>query len=430
MTTTATVERVRTESRAGMRRKNRAEGPSKGLLAVIGAVASVVLLVAGGLLVASGSGSLSRDPQVTATVPAEAGLIQGAAGVQYQGVHVGSVVGIDAGVTSSRLTMQLGKDKIVEIPASVMVRIVPRTLFGDVFIELVPPENPEIGPRLSGGAEVAVDTSDEAVQLANLYYRAADLLEQLRPEQLATALDAVSQALEGRGESLGATIDRMAALTADLGPLVDAGIAAAPQMAAVAESMSAATDDVITVMQNASELSRIALANEDGIARLLSGGAVLGAQGADVLSANTDNMIAVVRNGAPVVGAFAGNTEGLDETFEYLGIFGEAGARVFSTGRFNITAIADFADPMPYTSADCPRYPGMEGSNCGDPVQTSATGRGQVVSAAEESEPLGFLEQISAGVDPADPAALLRDPSTAASVLLGPLVRGTAVSVP
>lgn len=413
-----------------MRRKNRAEGPSKGLLAVIGAVASVVLLVAGGLLVASGSGSLSRDPQVTATVPAEAGLIQGAAGVQYQGVHVGSVVGIDAGVTSSRLTMQLGKDKIVEIPASVVVRIVPRTLFGDVFIELVPPENPVIGPRLSGGAEVAVDTSDEAVQLANLYYRAADLLEQLRPEQLATALDAVSQALEGRGESLGATIDRMAALTADLGPLVDAGIAAAPQMAAVAESMSAATDDVITVMRNASELSRIALANEDGIARLLSGGAVLGAQGADLLSANTDNMIAVVRNGAPVVGAFAGNTAGLDETFEYLGIFGEAGARVFSTGRFNITAIADFADPMPYTSADCPRYPGMEGSNCGDPVQTSATGRGQVVSAAAESEPLGFLEQISAGVDPADPAALLRDPSTAASVLLGPLVRGTAVSIP
>ncbi|TCN49015.1 virulence factor Mce-like protein [Rhodococcus sp. SMB37] len=413
-----------------MRRKNRTEGPSKGVLAVIGAVASVVLLVVGGLLVASGAGSLSRDPRVTATVPAEAGLIHGAAGVQYQGVHVGSVVGIDAGVASSRLTMQLGQDRIAEIPASVMVRIVPRTLFGDVFIELVPPGNPAIGPRLSGGDEVTVDTSDEAVQLANLYYRAADLLEQLRPEQLATALDAVSQALEGRGESLGATIDRMAALTEDLGPLVDAGIAAAPQMAAVAESMSAATDDVITVMQNASELSRIALSNEDGIARLLSGGAALGAQGADLLSSNTGNMIAVVRNGAPVVGAFAGNTEGLDETLKYLGIFGEAGARVFSTGRFNITAIADLADPMPYTSADCPRYPGMEGSNCGDPVQTSATARRQVVSAAEESEPLGFLEQISAGVDPADPAALLRDPSTAASVLLGPLVRGAAVSIP
>ncbi len=58
-----------------MRRKNRTEGLSKGVLAVIGAVASVVLLVVGGLLVAYGAGSLSRDPQVTATVPAEAGLI-------------------------------------------------------------------------------------------------------------------------------------------------------------------------------------------------------------------------------------------------------------------------------------------------------------------------------------------------------------------
>lgn len=430
MTSTATIERSRTGSTVARQRRNRTGGPGRGALAAIGAIASVVLIIIGGLLVASGAGVLSRDPQVNATVPAEAGLIQGAAGVQYQGVHVGSVIGIDAGVASSRLTMQLGEDGIAEIPASVVARIVPRTLFGDVFIELVPPENPEIGPRLSDGAEVVFDTSDEAVQLADLYYRAADMLEQLRPEQLSIALDAVSQALEGRGEALGVTIDRMAALTEDLGPLVDTGIAAAPQMAAVAESMSAATDDVITVMQNASELSRIALEHEDGIARLLSGGAALGTQGADLLSANTDNMIAVVRNGAPVVGAFAGNTEGLDATLKNVGIFGEAGARVFSTGRFNITAIADFADPMPYTSADCPRYPGMEGSNCGDPVQTSATSRRQVVSGVAESAPLGFLEQISAGIDPADPAALLHDPSTAASVLLGPLVRGAAVSIP
>ncbi|MEE2030820.1 MCE family protein [Rhodococcus chondri] len=411
------------------RRRNRHDGLGRGMLAVIGVVATAVIVVAGTLLVASGSGSLSRDPEVTAVLPAEAGPIFGSAGVQYQGVHVGSLVGLDAGVTRSRLTMQIRADKIREIPASVKMRVVPRTLFGDVFLDLVAPENPAIGPRLTDGSEVAVDTSAEAAQLSNLYYRSAALLAELRPDQLATALDAMSQALQGRGATLGRTIDRMAALSEDLGPLVEAGLAASPQVAGVTESMSAATDDVVAVMRNASELSEIVLAREDGIGRLLAGGAALSVEGAGVLDANTDNTIAIVRNGAPVIGAFAGDTAGLDETLRYLSIFGEAGGRVFSTGRFNITAVADPADPMPYTSADCPRYPGLDGSNCGDPVRTSSVER-QPILAAAERQPLGFLEQIAGGADPADPAATRFDPSTAASILLAPLVRGTAVSIP
>lgn len=408
---------------------NKTAGLSRPALALVGMVSTVVLVVTGVLLVASGAGSLSRDPKVTATLPADAGLIFGSAGVQYQGVHVGSLVGLDAGVTSSRLTMQIDAAQISEIPASVRVRVVPRTLFGDVFLELVPPEDPERGRRLAEGAELSVDTSSEAVQLANLYYRAAALMEQLRPEQLSVALDAMSQALQGRGAGLGETIDRMSTLATDLGPLVDAGIAAAPQVATVNEALSAATDDVVTIMANASELSQVVLEREDGIRRLLSGGASLGQEGAALFSANTGNMISVVRNGAPVMGAFAGNTTGLDETLRYLSIFGGAGARVFSTGRFNITAVPDFADPLPYTADDCPRYPGMDGANCGDPVRTSAQNGPSIRAASVERAPLGYLEQIAAGIAP-DAAAPGIDPSAAASLLLAPFVRGAEVSIP
>ncbi|SEB64043.1 virulence factor Mce family protein [Rhodococcus pyridinivorans] len=417
-------------SRTRPGRVNRAAGPGRAALAVIGLVSTVVIVVSGALLVASGSDMLSRDPEITANLPASAGLIYGAAGVQYQGVHVGSMSAIDAGVTTSRVTMKLDPEALAEIPAAVSVRVVPRTLFGDVFLELVPPEKPEYGPRLAAGTEIPADTSAEAAQLANLYYRAADLMQQLRPEQLAVALDAMSQALQGRGAALGETIDRMAVLSEDLGPLVDAGIAAAPQVAAVTESMSAATDDVIAVMRNASELSQIALGNEDGIRRLLTGGASLGQQSADLFAANTGNIISVVRNGAPVLGAFAADTPGLDDTLRYLSIFGDAGGRVFQTGHFDITAAVDFSDPMPYTSADCPRYGPLAGSNCGDPVRTSPATGGQIVAANAERGPLGFLEQIARGADPDDPASRDAGPSTAASTLLAPFVRGAEVSIP
>lgn len=400
------------------------------MLALIGLVSTIVIAVVGTLLVASGSDALSRDPEITATLPASGGLLYGAVGVQYQGVHVGSLSELDAGVTESRLTMKIEADKLAEIPASVSVRVIPRTLFGDVFLELVAPENPEYGPRLAPGSEVPVDASAESAQLANLYYRAADLMAELRPEQLATALDAMSQALQGRGAALGETIDRMSVLATELGPLVDTGIAAAPRVAAVTESMAAATDDVIAVMRNASELSQVALEREDGIRRLLSGGASLGQEGAGLFAANTDNMISVVRNGAPIIGAFAADTAGLDDTLRYLSIFGDAGGRVFATGRFDITAAVDFSDPMPYTSADCPRYGEMVGPNCGDPVRTGSEERRSIVSAADERGPLGYLEQIAAGANPDDRAILEADPSAAASTLLAPFVRGAQVNIP
>ncbi|OOL31414.1 mce family protein mce1a, partial [Rhodococcus rhodochrous] len=161
-----------------------------GTLAVVGVLAVAVLTVTGGLLVVSGSVGLSRDPEITAVVPAGAGVIFGAAGVQYQGVHVGRLARLDAGITGSRITMQLDPDAIRNIPAAVRVRIVPRTLFGDVFLELVPPDDPAAGPRLRDGAQVTADTSAEAAQLAGLYYTTTELLQELRPDRLAVALDA------------------------------------------------------------------------------------------------------------------------------------------------------------------------------------------------------------------------------------------------
>ncbi|MDX5309998.1 MAG: MCE family protein [Rhodococcus sp. (in: high G+C Gram-positive bacteria)] len=410
-------------------RRRRRDGTGRAGAALVGVVAVVVVAVAGALLVASGSGGLSREPEVTAVVPAGAGVIHGAAGVQYRGVHVGRLVHHAAGLASSRSTMRLDARALRNIPASVQLRIVPRTLFGDVFLELVPAADPATGPRLRAGTQIPVDTSAEAVQLANLYYTTTDLLRELRPDLLAVTLDAMSQALAGRGESLGRTLDRSVALTEQLGPLIDEGLASAPQLAAVTESMAAATDDLVATQQNAAELSEIALERRDGVARLLRGGAALAADGSTLIAQNTERMIAVVRDGAPVLETFAADTVGLDDTLRHLTTFGDAGARVFATGRFDITAVADFSDPMPYTAADCPRYPGMDGANCDDPVRTSPIDRQPVLSAAAEREPLGYLEQIAGGADPSDPAATGTNPSTAASILLAPLVRGTEVEV-
>jgi len=100
-----------------------------------------------------------------------------------------------------------------------------------------------------------------------------------------------------------------------------------------------------------------------------------------------------------VLNTVAENSSGLASTLDQFAPFGAAGARIFATGRFDITAVPDFSSPLPYTAAECPRYPGLNGPNCAlAEVQESATGT---------SEPL----------------------NPASTMLLAPLLRGTEVTI-
>src|SRR5438270_4166098 len=61
------------------------------------------------------------------------------ADVKLNGVLVGRVSGASVSGDHARLTLQLEKSKLSEIPADVRARILPKTLFGAKFVELVRP---------------------------------------------------------------------------------------------------------------------------------------------------------------------------------------------------------------------------------------------------------------------------------------------------
>lgn len=397
--------------------------PSRAALVLRGALAAVVLLGASVALVAYGGGSFDSDPEVSAVIPAAAGDVGGGAAVQYQGVAVGAVVGIDAGTTQSNVVLRIDRAQLDRIPAAVVVRIVPRTLFGDVYLRLIPRyADPSIGPRLSAGEELAADTSADAVQLYQLYRQASDLLERMQPAKLQVALTAISQALRGQGQALGDTIDRMSAVTGELEPKFDAVLASSPQLRQVSDALRSASGDLIDTLRSATALSQLALDHQGRLDGLLTAGVTLANSVGEVASAQQQRIITVVRAGAPVLGTLAANRAGLADTLDQLGPFGEKGARVFATGRFNITAVPDFSDPLPYTAADCPRYPGAAGANC-DAASARVAGVSDVVDARRERPALAELQGVATSRQTADP-------NVATSLMLGPLVRGTQVRVP
>ena len=116
-----------------------------------------------------------------------------------------------------------------------------------------------------------------------------------------------------------------------------------------------------------------------------------------------------------------------------LGEYHVAGVHTNIAFLHRLTAVPSFADPMPYTSADCPVYGPLTGLECNSPGNGTYDAPKRIVGGPEEAEPLSLLEDALGVAEATVPAAL--DEAGAAlnpalTFILGPLVRGSEVQIP
>ncbi|MBL1075613.1 MCE family protein [Nocardia sp. 2] len=130
------------------------------------------------------------------------------ADVKVRGVTVGEVRSSDFDGTKVTLALAIDPAKADKIPANVKARLLPKTLFGERYVDLVWPEDPS-GQHLTEGMTLQQDTTGHAIEVSKLLDDILPLLQAVPPQYLASTLGAISQALQGKGEELGRTIDRL-----------------------------------------------------------------------------------------------------------------------------------------------------------------------------------------------------------------------------
>lgn len=414
-------------------------------LVVRGLVASVVAVVVAVFLVARGAGVLDAGATVSAVLPSAAGRIPVHAPVHHLGVKVGDVrasvgaVPDDDEEPGTEIEILIGSDHVDAIPSDVVVRAVPRTLFGDVRLDLVAPSGrdgqttvrAETTSTLSDGDRLLADRSEEAVLLYDVFTRASDLLASIKPERLQVALTALARALDGRGETLGRVISGADRAGEHLSPAWENAAAASADIAYLAEDLASSSPEIVETLEEATRLSQLVLDRPGALDRVLDAGLQVTTSGVRMADRTVEGAITLVHDTGVVFDHTARDPHGVLRTLRALRPMGEAGTAAFSTGRFAITAVPSFADPMPYGPEDCPRYPGLSGSTCG-PAAAGGPDPGVTVDAASERNVLRELQAAAASEPgspvppPADPAA---GPDTAAWTMLGPLVRGTEVAI-
>lgn len=389
-------------------------------MALRGAAAVTALLVGAVATIAGSAGMFGSEPEVTTTLPAAAGPIRESTPVQFRSVEVGSLAEVVPGDGGARLTLRMDPERIAEIPADVRVRLLPRTLFGNQYLDLAGPER-RGGSRLTAGADLLPDTSRPTAQLYTTYTRMYRLLDALEPARVQVALTAMADSLRGRGERLGGMIDDSAALVDQARPVLDNLGPDLRTMAEVGDDLRAAAPDLARSLDNAVALSAVVVEQRENIGSLLTGGIEVTDRAQRFADAHDDRAVQLVRTADPITDVLGANPGALGDAKEGLDAFLDGANRAFSTGFFKIRAKATLESPHPYGPQDCPRYGRVSGPNCAAAESIGPVGSPQEDDVMRRLAPL-LPAPGNAPAAPPSPDLL--------GLMLGPMVRGSEVMTP
>ncbi|WP_123027959.1 MCE family protein [Mycolicibacterium stellerae] len=265
------------------------------LLAGLSSIAALVAVIT--LAVTLFRGGLTPTVPITVVSP-RAGLVMNPdAKVKMRGVEVGRVASIEPQPNGgAALHLAMDPAELPLIPANVGVRIAASTVFGAKFVELVAPAEPTSDVLRAGQVLSAANVT---VENNTLFQQLGSVLSQIEPMKLNETLGAVSSALDGRGDKLGATTSQLDALMATLEPTfaqLQHGLEVAPT---VFDTYADAAPDVLTIASNATRMSRTIREEQHNLDAFLVNTIGLADVGNDVVSSNRQPLTDVVHLLAP-----------------------------------------------------------------------------------------------------------------------------------
>jgi phospholipid/cholesterol/gamma-HCH transport system substrate-binding protein len=390
-----------------------------------------VLAVLIALVLAQFAGSFAAGADVR-TVQHNAGdaLVPGS-DVKLRGVVVGRVTGVHRvlGRTGADVDLRIDPDRVASVPAGVTARILPANVFGQDFVELLPPA--AASGHIRAGVQIPEDTSAQSLELADVFQKLYRVLTAVQPAKLATALGALAEALNGRGDQINSVIGRsntyLGQLSPDL-PVLEHDISA---FASLAQSFATQTPVLLDSVNDALVLLRTLVARQAQFIELLGGGLGLTGHAKDLLANNENNLIQVSHQTKAIFGALGAHPDAFSTGFVDLGKF--LGSLAVTDGRrFGLDAVLE-SGPLPiYGPAQCPKYPGLSGPNCAGAVppakssiESMGISYGGIGPAGSVAEKLMLGQVLAALVGL--PAQNFGD---VGELLIGPLLRGTTVVLP
>ncbi len=403
-------------------------------------LAGIVFLLVPALLIWLSIAVYNKDFTDSDAVTVETGSVGNemhlGAEVKLHGVVLGEVRGIDATETGARLTLALEPGARDHIPDDVTAQMLPTTLFGERYVALVPPAQPS-ARMLPAGAVIPQDRSANAIELQQVLDNVLPMLTAVQPQKLSATLSAVSQALEGRGDTLGDTLVQLDAHLRKFNPHLPTLNEDLKQLVEVSHVYADAAPGIIDALTDFTTTSRTVAEKHEDLAAAY-GGTTRTAEDLDAfLRANKDNIIQLSATSRPTLELLAQYAPSFPCTLRTLAELVPRMDRVLGKGtdqhglHVDVTAVESRGNYLP--GKDTPRYTASGGPKCYPvpylgapvPIRAGAASLDQDLGPANSPQENALVNELIAPKAKASPADL----PDWSSLLVGPVYRGTEVNL-
>ena len=410
--------------------------------------AGVLFLVVMGVLVTLSIKVYDKDFVTTVPVTLKASRIgnQLSPGgqVKARGVLVGEIRGVRATPQGAEIALALEPDKVGMLPRDVSALLVPKTLFGERYVQLSIPDGTR-APHLAAGDVIEQDRSANAVELERVFDNLLPLLKAVQPQKLATTLTAVSTALQGRGEQLGKTIGAASDYLKEFNPDLPKLTSDVRDLATVSRLYGDIAPDLLDALTDSAVTLGTVNEKQADLAGVYQQVTSSSQEIATFLANNRDNLISLAADSRAPLEIAAKYSPSFACTIGSLNALRKSMDKVLGAGtnepgvHAEVAVLPDSGKYLP--GRDDPRFTGGGEPRCypsgvsptigtaaaapgttGHPLLTGGQGDLGLANSPQEQQLLSTLVAPSIGVPTAEVPAW-------SSVLVGPLFRGTEVTL-
>lgn len=222
------------------------------------------------------------------------------ADVKVRGITVGEVRSSHSDNGKVTLNLAIQPDKAEQIPSNATARLLPKTLFGERYVDLMIPAE-RSATHLSNGVTLQQDKSGNAIELSKLLDDLMPLLQAIPPQDLAATLGALSQALSGQGLALGASVDQLDTIFAEVNGVMPDLQDDLRSFATVAATYSDAAPQLVQALDNLRTTNATIVQRRWDIDSLYAVLTPTSSDTADFLVANRDNIIDLAADSRPLL---------------------------------------------------------------------------------------------------------------------------------
>ena len=276
------------------------------------------------------------------------------ADVKIRGVLVGEVLAVDTGGDGAELTLGLYPSETETIPANTSALILPKTLFGEKYVALQVPQDPQ-GTIEAGDT---IEQSEVGVEVEEVLNDLFPLLRTIKPAELNYTLNALANALEGRGEQIGESLETLDSYLKRQNPKMPALLDSIDKLGKVSAVYNSVIPDLTVLLRNTVKTTGTLEEKETQLRALFTDVAGFSDTAEAFLQKNGDNMIRLANQGQqilPMVARYAPEFECL-----FRGIVGAIPRQeeTFRNKTLHITLELLARQPRGYNTADLPQLRG------------------------------------------------------------------------